>query len=117
MALLISGVPDCRAALGPSQWDRAYDLAPGAISDYPSSGYPITANNVDLGELYGAFIIGTNAAGALYVAKFVLPNADLGAPSPQPATSLLMEVTVADVQVATGTDLSTCKWRAVFRGY
>jgi hypothetical protein len=117
MALLITGVPDCRAALGPSQWDRAYDLVPGAASDYPSSGYPITAGNVDLGELYGAFVIGTNAAGALYAAKFVLPSADIGGSSPQPSPTLLMEVTVADVQVATGTDLSACKWRAVFRGY
>jgi hypothetical protein len=116
MALTIMGVPDCRALLGPSQADRAYDLTP-ALSDYPSSGYPINAGQVDDVELYGAFVIAGNAAAALYTPKFVLPAANIGGANPSPSSQILMEVVQADVQVAAGTDLSACKWRVVFRGY
>lgn len=116
MALTLYAVPDCSALLGPSQAETTYDLVPSSTSDYPSSGYPINAGQVSLGQLYGASVIASNAAAALYDPKFVIPNADLGSTA-QPATQILMEITVADVQSAVGTDLTACKWRVVFRGY
>jgi hypothetical protein len=115
MALTITGFPDCRAALGPSQFERGFQIVPGT-SDYPPSGYPITANQLSLGNLYGARVLAGNAAAALYTPKFVLPAASFGTPSTDPSTSptINMEVTVADVQVANGVDLSACKWIVKF---
>jgi hypothetical protein len=116
MALTLQGYPDFRAALGFANVERGFQITPGT-SDYPTSGYPITANQLSLGNLYGAEVIAGNAAAALYTPKFVLPAANLGsgAIDPSPAATINMEVVQADVQVASGTDLSACKWIVKFR--
>jgi len=115
MALTLQGYPDFRAALGFANFERGFQITPGT-SDYPTSGYPITANQLSLGNLYGARVLAGNAAAALYTPKFVLPAASFGTPSTDPSTSptINMEVTVADVQVANGVDLSACKWIVKF---
>jgi hypothetical protein len=121
MALTIVGIQDCRASLGPSQALRGYQVQPG-VSDYPSSGYPIMAASVDLDYLYGAVVIASNAAAALYTPKFIQSGIVAGAtvgsnPAPAPSTSLLMEVVAADVQVSVGTNLNTCAWYVEFLGF
>jgi hypothetical protein len=108
MSLTITAVPDIKYVLGQSGRLQAYQLQPGS-SDYPSSGYPITAAQLELGQLIGMSILGSNAAGALFSAKPVLPAASFGA-NPAPATSLLLEVTQGDAQIAVGTDLSSVTW-------
>ncbi len=105
MALLVTPFPDIKSLLGPSWRKTKFQLHPGAVSDYPTGGYPITANQLEMGLLTGLTINGTNAAGALYQAKAVFPATSFGT-GPQPASSINLVVTVADVQVANGTDLS-----------
>ena len=112
MALTITPVPDCNAALGPSQFSKSYQVVP-ALSDYPTGGYPITSAELGLGSIYGAKVIAGNAAAALFTPKFVLAAGDFGA-NPAPDTTINMMVTVADVQEGANTDLSACKWIVEF---
>ena len=129
MALKITGVPECRALLGPSQWLRAYDLAPG-ISDYPAGGYPITADSVELSQLFGAWIIGQNAAAEHLYPVFVLPAAAFGpipplTPNPIPQTTIYLEVKetissgaiYAFSEITVGTNINGFVWRAYFIGW
>src|ERR1035438_4608612 len=124
MALTITGVPDCRAMLGPSQWLRTYQLSPG-ISDYVAGGYPITAASVDMVELFGAWIIAQNAAAEHLYPVFVLPAAAFGpipplTPSPIPQTTIYLEVKetissgaiYAFSEITVGTNISGFVWRA-----
>ena len=69
MAIKVTGIGDCRAMLGPSQWLRAYEL--DGDNSYPTGGWPITATQVDLEFIFGAWIIAWNAASALYLSQFV----------------------------------------------
>ena len=112
MALTITKFPDCKAALGPSQFEEGFQIAPG-ISDYPTGGYPITAAQLGLGNLYGARVLAGNAAAALFTPKFVLPAGSFGT-TPSTSATINMEVTVADVQQGANTDLSACKWIVKF---
>ena len=115
MALTITGVPDCRANLGPSQSDRAYQLQP-ALSDYVTSGYPINATQVDLYNLYGAWVIAENAAATAYDACFV-QAAFPANPVGQTQLKMLVTVKATGAQVANGADLSACAWIVEFRGF
>ena len=62
MALTITSVPDQRQYLGESAEQQVFIMAPGA-SDYPAGGYVITAAQLKLKLITGAWIIGINAAG------------------------------------------------------
>lgn len=100
MSLTITGVPDCRANLGPSQELKAYQLQPGT-ADYPSGGYPIygalaTTPSITIEFIYGAWIIGGNATGASYDPQFVLPASSFGT-TPMPATQINMKIMQAPV--------------------
>lgn len=108
MALTITKVPDAKAALGPSQFEACFQIQPGT-SDYPTNGYPITAAALGLGNLYGLWEVSGNAAAAAYSLKPVLPAGSFGA-NPAPASSLNLEVTVADVEVNANTNLGGCIW-------
>lgn len=110
MALTITKVPDSQAALGPSQFAQSFQLQP-ALSDYPSGGYVITAAQLGLGNLYGAWKISANAAAAAYGIDFVLPTYPA---TPQAQASINAFVTSAGSQVANGTDLSACTWIVEF---
>ncbi len=112
MALTITKVPDCKAALGPSQFEEGFQIVPG-VSDYPTGGYQITAAQLSLGNLYGARVLAGNAAAALFSPKFVLAAGAFGT-NPNPQATINMEVTVADVQIGANTDLSACKWLVKF---
>jgi len=116
MALVVTPFPDIKALLGASWRKTKFQLHPGAVSDYPTGGYPITANQLEMGLLSGLTINGTNAAGALFQAQVVFPGSTFGT-TPQPATSVNLMVTVADVQVANGTDLSGVYWIAEADGW
>jgi hypothetical protein len=116
MALVANRFPDVRALLGPSWKKETWQLHPGAPSDYVTGGYPLTAGQVELGLLAGAIITGTNAAGQLYAMTPVFPAGSFGTP-PQPASAINMVVTLAGVQVASGTDLSSLYWLAEFNGW
>jgi hypothetical protein len=121
MALTITGVEDCRANLGPSQQLRAYQLQPAA-SDYPTGGYVINATQIALSWLYGAVQIAVNAAGALYLAQFVLPSGSFGTtPAPGTSGNLIVAYSTgsaaAFTQVPNGTDLSGVTWIFDFLGY
>lgn len=113
MALTITKVPDAKAFLGPSQFEEVFQIQPGT-SDYPTGGYAITADELGLGSLYGGWTVGRNAAAALFEAKVVLPAGSFGA-NPQPASSINLEVTVADVQQGANTNLASCTWFIAFR--
>lgn len=113
MALTITKVPDAKAALGISQYEELFQIQPGT-SDYPTSGYPVTAAQLGLGNLYGGWVVSQNAAAALYALKPVLPSSSFGS-APQPASSINLEVTVADVQIAANTNLASCTWFVAFR--
>ena len=115
MTLTITGVPDCRAVLGPSQSLRAYQCTPGT-SDYPSSGYVVQASQIDMQYIFGAAVIAQNAAAALYAVKPVLPSSSFGS-NPAPGTSILLEVTQNDSQAAVNTNLGSCQWIIEFLGY
>jgi hypothetical protein len=116
MALQITHIADTLQPLGTPGAQRLILLQPGS-SDYPSSGYPITALAAGLGNLYGAWIVSGNAAAANYSPKFVLSGYPSTFPSTYPpaTAALYMEVVQADVQVGVGTDLSQCSWIAEFR--
>ena len=116
MSLQVNHFPDVRALLGPSWIKAKWQLHPGAPSDYVTGGYPVTAQQVALGLLSGATICGTNAAGKVYTMKPVFPAGSFGTP-PGPATAINMVVTVADVEVANATDLSSVYWLAEFDGW
>ena len=91
---------------------RFPSIAP-RISDYPTGGYPITAAQLSLGNLYGAPVLASNAAAALFTPKFVLPAGRSVATSSD-LQPINLEVTVADVQMPAVTDLSACKWSVTF---
>ena len=86
MSLTITGIPDCKAVLGPSQYLKGYQLQPGS-ADYPSGGYVIpgslaTGTSVTgsfAGEFaYGAWEIASNAAGSLYGLSFIPASGSFG---------------------------------------
>lgn len=106
MALTITEMPDCKAALGPSQFERSFQFTPG-FSDYPSSGYPITAAALGLGNLYGGWVIGANATAETYGAKFVTTSPST---APQAESQLLFYVDSAGTQVSVGGNLLGCSW-------
>jgi hypothetical protein len=121
MALTITGVADCRASLGPSQELRAYQLQPAA-NDYPTGGYIINATQIALSWLYGGVQIAVNAAGALYLAQFVLPSGSFGTiPAPATSGNLIVSYSTsgggAFTQVPNATDLSGVTWIFDFLGY
>jgi hypothetical protein len=105
MSLLVTPFPDIKSLLGPSWRKTKFQLHPGSPSDYPTGGYPITANQCEMGFLSGFTINGTNAAGLVYQAKAVFPASSFGATA-APATSINLVVTQSDTQVAANTDLS-----------
>jgi hypothetical protein len=121
MALTISKVPDIQYYLGKSGVVNAFQLQPAA-NDYVAGGYPITASNVELGKLVGAWMLLTNAAGATYLAQFI---AAAGAFSPvgTPQTTINLKVSWASAagavftEVPAGTDLSGNTWIAAFLGW
>lgn len=115
MALTVKQFPDIKYVLGISGRLQEYVFQPGS-SDYPTGGYPVTAAALELGELVGVTICGTNAAGAPYEAKVVFPAATFGTP-PQPATSFNLLVTQGGIQAPNGTDLSACSWAATALGW
>ena len=125
MALTITGVPDCRASLGPSQELRAYQLAPGT-SDYPTGGYPITAAQVGLSWLYGAWIINKNGTTYTYYPEFISAiGAFNGANGPQPVQTIYLKINeilasgaiYVFEEVAALTNLSGYYFVAEFLGY
>jgi len=123
MSLKVTGIADCRAVLGPSQNMRAYQLQPGT-SDYVTGGYPITAAQVDMQYLFGAWVIACDNAEAIaYAAYFVLAAGAFGT-TPKPQTSIKLLVTIPSFsgtgrnqEILPGTDLSACTWFAEFLGY
>lgn len=116
MALGVTHFPDIRALLGPS-WQKAkFQLHPGAPSDYPTNGYPVTAGQFALGMLSGLNITGTNAAGKLYVVTPVFPAGSFGT-VPAPATAINLVVSTAGVEVANATDLTAIYWVAEVDGW
>ena len=123
MALTITGIPDCRAALGPSQMARAYQLAPGT-SDYVTGGYVINAAQVDLEFLFGAWKIAVdNQFAVAYGSEFVLPAGSFGT-TPKPSKTINLLVTQPNFsgagrneEILPGTNLSGVYWWAYFIGY
>lgn len=123
MALTITGIPDCRALLGESNWLRGYQLAPGT-SDYTTGGYVINAKQVDLYRIFGAYIIAVDDQFAVtYNSYFVLGAGAFGT-TPQPQTSINLLVTQPNFsgagrneEILPGTNLSGVYWWAVFQGY
>lgn len=103
MSLAITGIPDCKAPLGPSQFLKGYQLQPGT-ADYPAAGYVIpgslnAASAVGVtgafeGQFaYGAWIMSSNLFAAQFGVNFIasppsstltmivtLQGADAGAP-------------------------------------
>lgn len=109
MALLVNRFPDVRAYLGVS-WQKAkFQLHPGAPSDYPTGGYPVTAAQFEVGLLSGVEVSATNAAGKLYTLVPVFPAGSFGTP-PGPATAVNFVVTTAGSEVANATDLTALYW-------
>ena len=116
MALVVTHFPDIRALLGPS-WQKAkFQLHPGAPSDYPTNGYPVTASQFALGLLSGIDICATNAAGKLYTMVPVFPAASFGTP-PQPTATVNLVVVTAGAEVANLTDLTGLYWIAEVDGW
>ena len=112
MSLTITGIPDCKAVLGPSQYLKGYQLQPGT-ADYPAGGYVIpgslaTGSNVTgsfEGEFaYGAWETASNAAGSLYGLSFIPASGSFGT-IPGPSSTLTMLVTLGPVQAAAGIPL------------
>jgi hypothetical protein len=112
MSLTITGIPDCKAPLGPSQFLKGYQLQPGT-ADYPSGGYIIpgslaTGTSVTGGfegeYAYGAWISAANAAGAQYGVSF-LPDSGSFGTTPAPSPHLTMIVTLPGTSAAPGTPL------------
>lgn len=116
MSLLVNRFPDIRALLGPSWQKVKFQLHPGAPSDYPTGGYPVTASQFELGLLSGFDTCGTNAAGELYTMTPVFPAGSFGTTA-SPATALNLVVTTAGAQVANGTDLTAIYWIAEVDGW
>lgn len=122
MALKITHIPEFDALLGPAQRQRGYQLQPAA-SDYPTLGYVITAASLGYEFIFGAWIVGMNAAGDAYLSQIVLPSGSFGT-TPKPATSFnfvveipLFSGTGSIIEVSNGTDLSAANWFVAVLGY
>lgn len=116
MSLGVTRFPDIRALLGPSWQKVKFQLHPGAPSDYPTGGYPVTASQFELGLLSGVEMCGTNAAGQLYIMTPVFPAGSFGATA-SPASAINMVVTTAGAQVANATDLTAIYWLCEVDGW
>lgn len=116
MSLLVTHFPDITAYLGKSWSKLKFQLHPGAPSDYPTGGYPVTASQFELGLLSGVEMCGTNAAGQLYIMTPVFPASSFGATA-APATAINMVVTTAGAQVANNTDLTGLYWLCEVDGW
>lgn len=112
MSLAITGIPDCKAPLGPSQFEKGYQLQPG-VADYPAGGYVIpgslaTGSGVTgafEGEYaYGGWIMAANATASQYGVQFLPDSGSFGA-TPSPSQHLTMIVTLPTASVAEGTPL------------
>ena len=90
MALTLTHIPEFVQAIGPSQYVRGYNLAPG-VSDYPAGGYPITAASVGLTYLFGAYIVTQNAASQIYLAQFQFTTG-FSNTNPQPQATIYLKV-------------------------
>src|ERR1700676_2652411 len=112
MSLTVTGIADCRAMLGPSQWLRGYQLQPG-VSDYVTGGYVIQAGAGDMGFLFGAWVMAVdNAEGIAYNINFVFAAGAFGT-TPIPQTSIKMMFTQpsfsgtgANNEIPNGTNLT-----------
>lgn len=110
MSLTITGIPDCKAQLGISQYGEGYQLQPGT-ADYPSGGYVIpgslsSSSNV-IGSFrgeyaFGAWIMAANAAASQYAVEFIPASGSFGT-TPGPSSTLTMIVSL--VNIAAGTPL------------
>lgn len=105
MSLQVTPFPDIKSLLGPSWRKTKFQLHPGAVSDYPTGGYPVTAQQLEMGLISGFDACGTNAAGKGYELVPVFPAGSFGT-VPSPATSINLVVTSGGTEVANGTDLS-----------
>jgi hypothetical protein len=123
MALTISFVPDSRVYLGPSNEEEVFTLAPG-VSDYPTGGYIITAAQMRLLGIYGAWLIGQNAASNTAGYEWVFTVAQAS-----PALANVTQVALQAFGVTTGTpgvftteaasltNFTGVVLTAIFRGY
>ena len=116
MALVVTLFPDVRALLGVSWQKVKFQVHPGAPSDYPTGGYPLTAAQVTLGLLSGCDVTATNAAGKLYTLVPVFPAGSFGT-TPAPASAINLVVVTAGAEVAASTDLSTLYWNIEVDGW
>lgn len=110
MSLTITQVPDAIYELGPSGIVKILQLQPGT-ADYPNGGYLINAssasassNGAPFYEIFGADIVGVDAAGTQYTANFVFPSGSFGA-NPGPSQAINMVVSLAGSAAAPGTPL------------
>jgi hypothetical protein len=106
MALTITPVPDSEVALGPSRFNKQFQVQPG-LSDYPSGGYPLVGSALGLGNLWGAERENGNIASAAYGVTFVLSTYPT---IPAPCPAMFMVVTSSGSQVAGNTNLQSCTW-------
>src|ERR1700728_436807 len=116
MALTQSGIPDNRALLGPSNQLRTYQEAAG-VSDYPTGGYPITASQGELSEIYKCWLVGQTAAASAYNAQIIFPAASFTNPGPATQVLLKLLVSTTGVEVAAATNLTGAIWNLAFIGY
>jgi hypothetical protein len=123
MALTITRIPDCRAALGPSQNLIGFQLTPAAGDTYPTGGYVLTAGGGgtnNLGEfefIFGAWQIACDHQIAIaYETNFVLASGAFGSvPAPQTSINMLLTQpyfsgTGANNEIPNGTNLSGAYW-------
>lgn len=110
MALTITPIPDGEAHLGVGYVKKLFSLQPG-LSDYPTGGYPITAAELGLGNLFGGDQIGVNTAGELYATNVVLSGYPTTA---APDSTVFFEVNSGASQVSAGTNLNAVTWIVEF---
>ena len=124
MALTLTHIPEFVQAIGPSQYVRGYNLAPG-VSDYPAGGYPITAASVGLTYLFGAYIVTQNAASQIFLAQFQFTTG-FSNTNPQPQATIYLKVLEVNTssgayyqfgEVATNSNLTGFAYWACFIGY
>lgn len=117
MALTITSVPDQRAYLGESMEAQIFMLAPGT-ADYALGGYIITAAQVKLAKITGAWIIGINAAGITAADLWMFTLAQLNPPiAGLPQIALQAFNLVPLVEESAAHDFSGTIITAAFLGY
>jgi hypothetical protein len=112
-------MPESRAYYGIGQMSDTMLIQPG-VSDYTTGGYILSAINLRMTHMIGAYVVGCNAAANLYNVFILFPATSFGVGlAPTPAVSIAFQIFVesTSTEVANGFNLTGTNWLLAVHGY